>query len=96
MASLRNLKKDINYLTTSIIEECYAFKYLFPGVDSENILEIISDSVLMHNQLIHKINNPEFEIGNKSIQQYYKNIFKELITTTDSLLDKLNKLTPEK
>ena len=94
MASRRNLKKDINYLTSQIIGECYTCKYLFPNTDSEQIMNIINDSVLMHNNLINKVNNLNIENNNMTLKLYYKNIFKELLSNTDTLLERLNKLAP--
>jgi hypothetical protein len=94
MASRRNLKKDINYLTSQIIGECYSCKYLFPKIDSAQIMNIINDSVLMYNNLIYKVNNPNIENENLSMKLYYKNIFKELLSNTDTLFERLNKLTP--
>ena len=94
MASRRNLKKDINYLTSQIIGECYTCKYLFPKIESGQIIKIINDTVIMHNNLINKVNNLNIEKDNKSTKLYYKNIFKELLSNTDALLERLNKLAP--
>lgn len=94
MANRRNLKRDVRYLTSEIIEECYTFNVLFPKIDSEKVAVIINDALTMHNDLIFKINNPEVENDKKSLKPYFKGVFNELIKSTDSLFDRLNKLAP--
>ena len=35
MASIKNLKKDINYVLGDIIEECYTWELLHPKADKK-------------------------------------------------------------
>lgn len=94
MANRRNLKRDIKYLTSEVIEECYTFNILFPKTEPGKVSEIITEVLTMHDELIYKINNPELGDDKKVVKSFYKNVFKELITSVDSMFEKLNKLAP--
>ena len=96
MASKRILKKDIKFLTTQIIEECYTCSYLFPEVEEAKIDEIINDSLSMYKSLIKKINQPGEIEGKGAVKKLYKGVYNDLISTSDVLLGRLNILASPK
>jgi hypothetical protein len=56
MANIRNLKKDINYVTSELVVECFTYNFLFPEKSQDELAAIISDSVNMKAALIQQIN----------------------------------------
>ena len=44
MASIKNLKKDINYVLGDIIEECYTWEMLNPKADKKATEKIIDEA----------------------------------------------------
>ena len=88
MASIKNLKKDINYTLGDLIEECYVWELLNPKKDTKKSEVIIDEAIQIFDDLIVKLNAKNIE--NK--KAHYKAISLELETKATSLVEKINKL----
>ena len=88
MASIKNLKKDINYVLGDIIEECYTWELLNPKADPKAAEAIIDEAIAAFDTLIANVNSNDVE--NK--KSHYKNINSELEKTANKLIKKINKL----
>ncbi len=86
MAKIRDIKNEVNYLTYEIISDCNIAMTYNPAKKGD-ILLLIDEAVAMRNKLIDKINNP----GQIS-QAYFKAIKLELISTADSIFEKLRSI----
>lgn len=87
MASVRNLKKDINYTLGDIIEECYIAQMLAPA-NSEKTEAIIDEAIESFDALIEKLNAKNIE----DKRAHYKAINADLEAKANALVEKLNKL----
>jgi hypothetical protein len=96
MASVRELKKDIDYLIFEVISDCFVFQGVHPDHKSEELSEIISDAVNLRNDLIARVNNPDGKDNPKIVRSYYKTVSKDLLTGVDKLFTRLSKLTTKK
>ncbi|PKA83680.1 hypothetical protein ATE92_1845 [Ulvibacter sp. MAR_2010_11] len=88
MASVRILKRDINYVLGDIIEAVYIWELTNPEKDNKKAEAIIDDAILTFDELIAKMNDKKVE--NK--KQHYKAINKELEDRGRKLIDKINAL----
>jgi predicted translin family RNA/ssDNA-binding protein len=89
MASVKNLKKDINYVLSDIIEECYVWQILQEDdKKSEKSEKIIDETIIVFDALIDKVHAKDVE--NKKL--HFKAINKELEEKAMSLLAKIQKL----
>ena len=88
MASVKNLKKDINYTLGDIIEECYVWELLNPKEDTSRSEAIIDEAINTFDALLDKIHSKNIE--NK--KQHYRSISKELESKAKELIGKVNKL----
>ncbi len=88
MASIKNLKKDINYVLGDIIEECYTWELLNPKADPKGAEAIIDEAITAFDALITHVNSNDVE--NK--KSHYKSINSELEKTANKLIKKINKL----
>ena len=88
MASIKNLKKDINYVLGDIIEECYTWELLNPNADTKKSEAIIDEAIDAFDALIEKINSKNVE--NK--KSHFKLVQNELEETAKKLVEKVNKL----
>jgi hypothetical protein len=93
MASVRELKKDIDYLIYEVISDCFVFSSLHPDIKSEELSAIISDAVDLRNELIVRVNNPDGKDNPKIVKAYYKSVGKDLLAGADSLFSRLSDLT---
>jgi hypothetical protein len=96
MASVRSLKKDIDYLIFEVISDCFAFSAIHPDDKSDELSAIISDAVNFRNDLIARVNNPDGKDNPKIVKAYYKAVEKDLITSVDKLFDRLSALSKKK
>jgi hypothetical protein len=88
MASRRNLKKDIDYLITDLIFDCYECMNEHPEKDFSLYEQIINEAIILKDDLIDRINhfNPEAS-GNS--RPYFNNLKKDLIVNVTQAYDKL-------
>lgn len=96
MASVRNLKKDIDYLVFEVISDCFGFGEIHPDSQPEEVTGIISDAVNFRNDLIRRVNNPEKDNTNKVVKGYFRDIEIDLIKGVDALFSRLSALSVSK
>lgn len=88
MASIKNLKKDINFVLSEIIEECYVSQLSGDDKTNAKIEKLIDETITTFDDLIVKINDKSVENKNK----HFKSINNELQAKAHKLLVKLEKL----
>ena len=87
MASIKNLKKDINHVLGDIIGACYQWKHENLKADTSKAQEIIDEAIDTFDTLIEKLHT---KAENK--KAHFKGIQKELEDRATELLEKVNKL----
>jgi hypothetical protein len=88
MASVKNLKKDINYTLGDIIGECNVWELENPNADASKSQAIVDEAISTFDELIAKVHDKDVE--NK--KAHYKSINAELESRANALVDKLNAL----
>ncbi|RBW60412.1 MULTISPECIES: hypothetical protein [unclassified Tenacibaculum] len=88
MASIKNLKKDINYTLGDIIEECYVWELLNPKEDTAKSEAIIDEAIATFDGLLDNVHAKNIE--NK--KSHFKNISKDLEIKAKELIQKVNSL----
>ncbi len=88
MASIRNLKKDINYVLGDIIEAVYLFEASSTKQNSKEGNEVIDGAIEAFDDLIGKVNNK----GVENRKAHLKNVKVQLEEKATGLIEKLNKL----
>ena len=88
MASIKNLKKDINYTLGDIIEDCYVWELLNPKEDTAKSEAIIDEAIATFDGLLDNVHAKNIE--NK--KSHFKNISKELEIKAKELIQKVNSL----
>jgi hypothetical protein len=96
MASIRELKKDIDYLTFEVISDCFVYSGVHPDNQSDELSAIISDAVSFRNDLIARVNNPDGKDNPKIVKAYYKAVAKDLMVGVDELFNRLSSLSKKK
>ncbi len=88
MASIKNLKKDINYTLGDIIEECYLWELENPEAETVKSQQIIDEAIVAFDGLLDKVNAKDVE--NK--KTHFKAISVELEEKVKALIGKVNEL----
>ncbi|MGB5818156.1 MAG: hypothetical protein WBG90_01635 [Saonia sp.] len=88
MASIRDLKKDINYVLGDIIEAVYLAEASTNKQNSKEGNAIIDGAIATFDDLITKVNKKDVENRKKHLNAVREALEKEATT----LIEKLNKL----
>jgi hypothetical protein len=88
MASVKNLKKDINFVLGDIIEAVYLYEMSTTGKPTDSTNAVIDEAIASFDTLIAKVNDKKVE--NK--KAHFKQINIELEQTANQLVDKINAL----
>ncbi|HIB38331.1 hypothetical protein [Mesonia sp.] len=88
MASVRTLKRDLNYVMGDIIEATYIHQIVNPEEDHSKSDQIVEDAITSFNGFIVKINNKEVENRGAHLKQ----VSKELETEAKDLVKRVNEL----
>jgi hypothetical protein len=96
MASVRELKKDIDYLVFEVISDSFTYSNIHPDNKSDELSTLISDAVEFRNDLIARVNNPDGKDNPKIVKTYYKTVEKDLLAGVDKLFERLSALSAKK
>jgi len=88
MASIREIKKDINYVLGDIIEAVYVWEYENTDKDTKKSEAIIDEAIETFDELIAKVNDRSVE----NRQKHLNAVNKELEDRGRALIEKINKL----
>lgn len=88
MASIRNLKKDVNFVFGEIIEAVYVWQLTNSDKDEKASEAIIDEAIASFDNFMDRIN--EKNVENK--KAHFNAISRDLEAKGNELLDSLNKL----
>lgn len=92
MASIKNLKKDINFVLGDIIEAVYLWEASTNNKDSKVGTAVVDNAIETFDDLIEKVNKKDVEDRSKHL----KAVKRELEEKATDLVQQLNKLGQEK
>ena len=90
MSSRRNLKKDINYLTFELLNECFIFQHFHKDMKSEFVDEVVGKILDNRNELVSRINHVNGKDDPKLVKEQFKKIRADFDKSID-LLESLDK-----
>lgn len=85
--NLRDIKKDIEYVIGSFIDDCTIFIESHPGKAATKVTDLIEEAVDLYNELRDKVTKSS---GAEKPKLCFDSIRKELLEKTDALYDKLS------
>lgn len=91
MASLRILKKDIDYLVEEILADCYLTIYFHPE-KKDKAIEIMQKAVDVRNNLYDRANHPAEKNNKRLVKKHYNQIRLDMFQNIDGLFEELSSL----
>ncbi len=88
MASIRNIKKDIVYLTNEVVLDACIFINLYPEKKQDEALAIANKALDLRRDLLHRANHPEGKA-----KAHYKAVFNDLLAGVDESFRQISALT---
>lgn len=90
MASVKNLKKDIDVIMSLVINDCFLVLEQNTKVNNENVLEIITEVIQKHRELRIRSKHPDGKDNPKLVKAHYNSIISDMLSEADSALEKLS------
>lgn len=90
MASVKDLKKDIDLLMSMVLNDCFSVMEYNEKVDNDAILKIAGDTLLKHRELRLRANHPDGKDNPKLVKKYYKQLVSDALKETDAALERLS------
>lgn len=105
MANKRQLKKQIKYICGDIAAECIVARYSIPGIDAEQMSEIIYDVASLQTNSLKRItfgfdkaiadfeNKRKFKVARrKYFAEAYKKLHSDFMKGIDGIVKSMNKV----
>jgi len=92
MASIRRLKKDIQFLSAQLIGDCIDFMETFEDGKEKQVFGIIEEAVSLHNSMIDRACHPDGKDNPKLVKAFYQKLKKDFIQGLDDCYKKLEEL----
>ena len=89
MASIKDLKKDVNYVLGDLIEAVYIWEGINKKYDSKEAQSIIDEAISSFDKLIEQINDKKVENRGKHLRA----VKGQLETVAQGLVAKINTLS---
>lgn len=90
MASVRNLKKDIDMLMSLVLNDCFYVLEYNTKVDSEAVMDIAGEIIRKHRELRVEVNHPDGKDNPKLVRNYYKQLSAKMLAFVDESFEKLS------
>jgi hypothetical protein len=95
MTTKRRLKKEIDYVVSDLILDCFTYANLYQKPNDEAVHEIVEGTLILRNELRDLANHPERRAETESMKSHYDNIAKTLIGGVNEGYEKLGKMVKE-
>ena len=95
MATIRNLKKDVRFLTEQLLRDTLEVSEMVNEKDKQQVLDLVIEIARFHNELIGKINHPDGKENPKLVKSYFRKISLDLLSGCNDIYAKIGKLIPE-
>jgi len=94
MASIRLIKKDIDYLMGEIVADCYLAISFHPEKKDE-IVTIMEKAVEWRNKLVDLANNPAEKHNASLMKKHFRYIRAEMFSGVDAMFEELSAATQQ-
>ncbi|MHC1731588.1 MAG: hypothetical protein AB9888_06145 [Bacteroidales bacterium] len=93
MASIKSLKKDIDFLFFEVISDCFMFTSLHDGPKRAEVQDLIEEAVSARNEFIDRANHPDGKDNPAIVRTYYASLRKELFEKVDGYFERLSAIS---
>jgi hypothetical protein len=90
MASVKDLKKDIDLLMSLVLNDCFSVLEHNTKVDNDAILRIAGDVIQKHRELKLRANHPDGKDNPKLVRKYFSSLISDALKEADAALERLS------
>ena len=92
MSSIRELKKNIHFLTTEIFAETFVKQVVKEDVNKEKLAEVMVDAVKFRDEFIARANHYDAKENAKLVKGYFKKLRHDLYAKYIEMSERIQKL----
>jgi hypothetical protein len=92
MASKQQLKKEIDYMVSDLVIDCFTVIGMKQNPNNDEIMKIIEKTLILRNELRTLANHPENKETSQSTKSYYNHIIKTLVEDVSASYQKVSEL----
>lgn len=92
MATVRRLKKEIEFISSQLIGDCIDFLETFDDKKDKKVLSIIEEAVLLNNTILDRACHHDGKDNPKLVKQHYRKLKSDFIKGLDQAYGKLESL----
>lgn len=92
MTSRRRLKKEIDYVVSDLILDCFTYSSMYQKTEDNDVQEIVQGTLILRNELRELANHPEKRAESETVKSFYDNIAETLVGGVEEGYGKLGKL----
>ncbi len=89
MASLRGIKRDIDYLVSAVMSDCYTCAILKKESQDE-VLGLIHEAIDARNSFIDRANHPAEKHNKHLVTKHYSALRSDLLVKVDEMFGRLS------
>ena len=90
MASIRRIKRDIDFLANEVISDCYMALYFNDGAKREQIVAVIEEAVEFRNELFVRANHQADKKNKSLVRKHYAQMRRDMMSRVDAMFEKLS------
>ncbi len=90
MASIKDLKKDIDMLMSMVLNDCFYVLEYNNKVDYDAIMKIAGEIIQKHREFRLRANHPDGKDNPKLVKQFYNKLVSDMLVSADNSLEKLS------
>ncbi len=92
MSSIKDLKKDIHFLTSEIFTECFVKQFIKEDIDKDKLAGIMVDAVKFKNEFIARTNHYDARNNPKLVKEYFKKLRHDMYAKYIKMSESIEKL----
>ena len=92
MASRRNLKKTIKFVSSELITDIYFRCLMSKKIDDQNVDKLVVEIMSLNHEFILRVNRPDGKENPKLVKSYFKKLFLDWQAAMDKLIKEIETL----
>jgi len=93
MASRRNLKKTIKFVSSELITDIYFRCLMLKSIDDQKVDALVVEVMTLTNEFILRTNRPDGKENSKLVKSYFKKLFSDWQIAVNKLIKDIDSLS---
>ena len=96
MASIKDLKKDIDLLFSIVLNDCFYIAGSIETGKKDAVMAVAASLIEKHSEFREKVNHPDGKDNRKLIKKYYQGVISDMNNYIEDTLAKLTEIAEVK